>query len=443
MDETRNVIYYFSSNNIINYIEDKDDTNTLKFLCPKELNKPEHKFSYFRPFENYFKTHEDLIRFKKDFSKDCNEIKSVNISTQYRKRDPIIYKNYYSHNDAVYHMLKCKNKKEQLNVFEKVSKDEFLISERCLNSGLMCINLNYKFDPKSDIPLPPTQSYGYDFSRFYANILPIISIPTKQGIVSILTSVIFGKLKFGIYRVKLTYDNVLSNIFNPSKLDHYTSGTLNDLYKIKDNYHITFTLLEPTEEFNYNALVYEYEDLIEGKTLFRNWLTEMEQLREKLPKNRLVKHLMTTLAGSLMSFNKIYVDDISNYDAQNKHNHTDSEYKILDVVDGKYILAKCDDAFKHGLARLKPYLMAYARTYMMKFLIKNKLSNDVIRIHTDCMIMPYPVDFTKMNLEYYPKPESKTTGLLSFHNVNSIYHVCVKCNKEFRFKEFEVHLCEL
>ena len=119
--------------------------------------------------------------------------------------------------------------------------------------------------------------YAYDFSRFYANILPIISIPTKQGVVSILTSVIFGKLKFGIYRVKLTYDNVLSNIFNPSKLDHYTSGTLNDLYKIKDNYHITFTLLEPTEEFNYNALVYEYEDLIEGKTLFRNWLTEMEQ----------------------------------------------------------------------------------------------------------------------------------------------------------------------
>ena len=61
------VIYYFIKDNIVNYIEDNDNNNSLKTMNPKELNKPENAFHYFRPFEPFRNTYEDLIKFKSIF----------------------------------------------------------------------------------------------------------------------------------------------------------------------------------------------------------------------------------------------------------------------------------------------------------------------------------------------------------------------------------------
>ena len=55
------VIYYFIKDNIVNYIEDNDNNNSLKTMNPKELNKKENKLHYFRPFDPFRNTHEDLI----------------------------------------------------------------------------------------------------------------------------------------------------------------------------------------------------------------------------------------------------------------------------------------------------------------------------------------------------------------------------------------------
>jgi hypothetical protein len=437
------VIYYFIKDNIVNYIEDNDNNNSLKTMHPKELNKPENAFHYFRPFEPFRNSYEDLIKFKSIFSVWCDEIKSIDLSTQYRKYKPIDYKSYHSHDDAVLFTLKRKNKTEDLKAFQKVSKDEYLVFERCFNAGLNCLNLEYKYDKKDEEKQKPFECYGYDFSRFYAHMLTKISIPKSQGRLCTFENIEIGKLQFGIYRVQINYENKdFTNIFNFSKINnHYTSSTLNYLDKIKSMYGITFILLKPTEEFNYNALVYDNvkTDLVEGKKIFKNWLEELEKIREKLPNNRLVKHLMTTMWGSSIAYKKEFVDDISEYDATWQHKSDISEYKILDNKDDKYIMVKCDDAYKHGLARIKPFLTAYARQYMMKFIIDNGLSNDVIRIHTDCLILPYKFDFTKH--EYHPKAEDKSTGNIVFHNAIHYYHVCTKCNCQYRYNDLKNHIC--
>lgn len=39
-----NIIYYYYSNSQIYYIRDDDDTNELKTICYRELNKPKINF---------------------------------------------------------------------------------------------------------------------------------------------------------------------------------------------------------------------------------------------------------------------------------------------------------------------------------------------------------------------------------------------------------------
>ena len=107
-------------------------------------------------------------------------------------------------------------------------------------------------------------------------------------------------MDFGIYRVNIEYTNKdFTNIFNLSSENHYTSSTLYYLNKIKDKYGLKLTLLDD-DEFDYNAFTYNIKDLILGKTLFKNWFKSLETIKKQFPKNRLVKHLMSSLWGDIM-----------------------------------------------------------------------------------------------------------------------------------------------
>jgi hypothetical protein len=276
------VIYYYSTEKENHFID--DDSDELKSVEKINFNFAENKYHCFRMFEDYETTHTDLIRFKKDFNKWVEEIKSVKIQVGRKKKYYYLnYKKYFNHNDAVYYYFSSKLCKEKLELFESINEDEFYIFERCLNSGLICLNLDYKNKP--------TQCYGYDFSRYYTKLLLSLRIPTSQGRKLTLDKVDFSNLEFGIYRVKIEYTNKdFTNIFNFSSENHYTSSTLSYLNKIKETYGLTLTLLTD-DEFDYNAYIYDKDDLILGKTLFNDWFKSLEKIREQFPKNRLVKHL--------------------------------------------------------------------------------------------------------------------------------------------------------
>ena len=294
-----NVIYYYTNNELACYIEHGDDLNEYKTIDIKELNKPEHKFHSFGLLDGYEKNHESLIRFKQNMITWMNEIKSVTVLTKFKKHYNLKYYKYFSHNDAAFLEFKRHNK-EMFDEMEFMNKEEYYIHERCRNSGLMTLNNDFKNKP--------TQCYGYDFTRFYVHQLLNMKIPKKQGKKESLKIVEYGKLKFGIYRIHISGNKQFLNIFNTCKEHHYTGSTINQLYKYKDKYDLTFELLEPDEQYNYNALIYEYSDLIRGSDVFKVWFDELEQIRSKFPKNKLVKMLMTTLWGQLTSFKKVYIE---------------------------------------------------------------------------------------------------------------------------------------
>jgi len=428
------VIYYYVEYKEIYYIEDSDDSNELKTLSFLKINKPENKFHSFRMFEDYTRCQQDLIRFKTNFTNWVEEIKTVPLKTKSKKYYRLDYKSFFNHNGAVFHFFKSKNKNEDLDQFEPVSQDEFLIFERCYNAGLICLNLEYKKQP--------TQCYGYDFSRYYTHLLKSMRIPKSQGIKKDLDSVEFGKLDFGIYRVKIEYTNkALTNIFNFNSDNHYTSSVLNYLESIKDIYGIKLTLLKTDSDYNYNALVYDEKDLIKGEKLFKDWFKALESIREQFPENRLVKHLMSSLWGTLTSFNKVYTEDLSEYDATYLDDLEESEHKIIKHKDNHYVLVKASNAFNHSLARIKPFLTAFGRLKLMKLIIEQNLDKDIVRLHTDGLVFNKPVDFESMGLSYYPKPENKTTGLIKYHNAVYGFHICPNCGCEFRYKDFKNHKC--
>ena len=419
------LIYYYVKNEKVVYMTDENDEikemDIINIQC-KGIRK-------FRLLDGYDSEYEALRRFKKDFNEWCDNLKTVAIKTKTGKYYRLDYKKYYSHKDAVFRFWKKFVDKDVLKKFEDIKDKEFYIIERCGNGGLITLNLNYKEKI--------TQCYGNDFSSFYPNLMKDMQIPYKQGKILNLESVTFGKLKYGIYRVKITYEKEeFTNIFNFSKLNHYTSTILNSIFKYKDLFGLKFKLLEADDEYDYNALTYEYSDLTHGKTLFSEWLNTLLKLKKEIPKNRLLKHLLSTLHGTLNSFKKMEIDKnlSEDYDCSHIHDADKSEYKILGFNEnGNYKCVKSSEAYNYNFARLKAFLPSFGRKRMFEFVIKHDVLNNIIAIHTDRMALNKNIDFSKL-CEYYPLPEKKSTGKIIFHNSINYSHICQKCNEQYLYK---------
>jgi hypothetical protein len=68
---------------------------------------------------------------------------------------------------------------------------------------------------------------------------------------------------------------------------------------------------------------------------------------------------------------------------------------------------------------------------MTAIILSNNLDDNVIRLCTDGIVLNKEYDFSQM--DYYPKPEAKTTGLIKWHHVNSYFHYCPKCKEEYKY----------
>lgn len=429
MDTEYNVIFYYRENGNMKYIHDIDKTNELFSIDIKEINKSKNKYHSFMMNQGYEKTHEDLIRYKNDFNIYHKEIMNEWIKTKSGKSFKLDYKKYHNHNDAVLYYFLSYNDKGFMDTYESIAEYEFYIIERCYNAGLITLNLDYKNKP--------TQCYGSDYSRYYTNLLLDIKIPIKRGELLKLTE-IPKKLEFGIYRIRITYKNSsFTNIFNFSLEHHYTSTTLSYLFGIKAEYGLEFELLEPDDEYNYNALIYTNDKLISGKSLFKDWFKSLEDIRKKHNDNKLLKHLMSSVWGSLSSYNKIYLENTENYDISFMDDNEPSEYKILGMTEeGEYKAVKSSNAYKTPLARLKPFLTAFGRLKIMKLIRDCNVEDSVVRIHTDGIVLSRNFAFESHNATYYPKPENKTTGLMVFKNAVYGFHKCLKCEELFTYKTF-------
>lgn len=426
------VVVYFEMKN--HFIKCYDGVNIFE-IEPK--SKDFKTCNYFEMFKGYNATEEDLIRFRSDLIRWSDELQQETKMPKYFE-----YINNSSHSNAVeyfYHLMenkihtsKSKDTQRQIDNMrniEHVNFEEFLFMEDCYNNGIMTLDPKYK-----DVE---TMCYGYDFTEFYPSILNCIpfglSFASKQGTQYKLTELDYAKAKYGIYRVKITCNHPhFKKVFAFSKKHTYTHYSLKFAYEHKEMFDVRFELIQDVE---YNALIYEPSCLVKTDFIFDRWFKTLKEIKDRYKQekrdNKLIKHLFTSLWGSLCKYWKIYVDDttedkITDYD---KYHLLNSKPKVK-MVDGiptaYYTDCYCskEQPYKFEMARLKPFMLSVCRNIVGGLLIRNKLLDNTIRIYIDGIILDKEHTFLDA---YKPIPEAKNTKVLTWYN--QVYNNETRANK--------------
>ena len=395
----------------------------------------------FRLNDKYEATDDDLIQFRKDFTAFNLELRKP----YFKNKDKTVFKvdmlNFNSTNDAVLNCAMVNSDQERINKIPGINCREFIMLENCYSCGLMTLDKSYL-----EVPF---ESYGYDYSKFYYYMMKKIKIPESAPVFYVMEELDYEKLDFGFYRVRVNCNNKdFMKVFNFNKTHHYTHNTLKLLYKHKEKYNITFQLLPPDSEYNYNMI--HYEKTVELKTLMKGWFKIVDTLLKECSKsNWLVKTLISQAWGTLSKYKKHHVtkEESKDYDWEHLKNISTTEkyeYYAHSFENGKFTMIEAKKAFAYGgLARIKPFLTEFARGYVFNMLSSNNLASSVCRVHTDGLCMKHPVDFKALKLDYFPIPEAKSTGTLKFMNLNCYYHVCSKCDVEYSYCKTKPHKCSL
>ena len=182
--------------------------------------------------------------------------------------------------------------------------------------------------------------------------------------------------------------------------------------------------MELQEEFNFKIELivddkpnaYIYPKGIRSSTVFAVWCDKLYKVKLLYPKNKLIKHLLSSLHGSLSRSNNI-IRTYAQVEAEGLKISIDdsSDYKIIDYVcnDDKeyYKLQDMKNPYRYNF-RLKSFLTAYGRVKIAEVAQTNL--NNCIRIQCDGIVFNKEV---KLNFPLLIK-DPKTTGTILWENVN-------------------------
>jgi hypothetical protein len=450
MNVKRDVRFFYQVGQDIFYLNDGDDDN-LKKETIKQKIKNAYNINYFEAFKGYECNVEDLKRYRDDFNKEALELVELKNTKDKKEALKIYYKKYYKHENAVMFVfgMRSTNILKSLRI-QNIIFNEFHIYEMCNNGALMTLSNEYK----NKI----IKSYGYDHSSYHPTLLASdyytsesekigqtfvgddFKFPIKQGkFINIKIDLCkdnkdyedtnddnnydYTKLKYGIYYCKIICDNPdFRKVFAFNKDNYYPHYDVIFACKYKKVFNIKTTNLA-------SVVIYEDEDLIYSHEIFKDWYNGLSQLKKDYPKNKLLKHVFSSLWGSLIRFEREFREDgeIFNMDVSDIDDKVRTEYKVINEKHYKcdksktqhktlYEVIKSDKPYSNNLARLKPFFTSFLRVNIGELCIKENILNNVIRIHTDNITLNKPHDFT--HLKYYPIKEDKTTGCFLWKNVN-------------------------
>ena len=278
--------------------------------------------------------------------------------------------------------------------------------------------------------------YSFDYPKCMSS--DKLFIPNKAGKEYKLKE-LPKELKTGFYRVKITCkDRNFCKLFSFSKKDTYTDRSVMQALKFKDEYNVK---IELNQNLKYNCYLYADEDLERGSLIFKKWFTVISGLKEKFPKNGIVKFMGSSLYGQIEAKHEIYkteeevVNEKLDIGARAPHRYIVNGYKVYGIEGEKnykklYCLTDTENAREINM-RLKSFLTAYCRnktsricTGQMRFgkdAIKNVKHdlNNIIRIHTDSATFRTKQD--DLNDISDLKFEDKSSGLIRWVNVCT-YH---------------------
>jgi hypothetical protein len=288
--------------------------------------------------------------------------------------------------------------------------------------------------------------YGYDYSSQYPAILACegLQIPTKRGIEKTITTIDFGKLEVGYYKVKvISNDERFQKVFLFSKLNVYTHTSLMfaNACKTKQGYDVNFELIE--EDNNcYVYGKYKKDDITRGSAIFGKWFKYLFELKETFPECKVIIKLITSsLWGRLAEHNRLFRTDEEIVE-QNLDVSLDFDpnhkYYIRNVTQNKRGDDLCEivnskKPYHFNIARIKPFLLSKSREMIGKVAIK--YIDSVIRIHTDNVTFNEEHDDVVFQSKTFKlTKEEKTTGLIEFRYVD-----CYKnyTNEKYTTKGFD------
>ena len=437
------VISYPNQNGLYTIIDSL--TEEIKDNIGVKQIRDTKKYPYrYEMFKNGTATHDGLREYLKKFNSCCKELRE-------RKQAFVDYKKYYHNNIAVNQVFFENSRHFDFTALENISMVELKWINKCPNGGIMYAKQGeYK-------------SFGYDFKSFYPRILGSrtdgfsFKFPTKQGKEHKFKKLSFNKsLKFGYYRVKITSDHPDSaKLFCFSKYNVYCNYSIEFVVNHLSAFGFRLELVVDGEP---NAYIYDNDCLIESHKIFNSWYFKLSSMRKDFPKNMLLKDLMSSLSGHLMTYNteNLNMNDFQDEGKINIHNTCyymtngnipeDKEYAIFEAVNlddeeqSYYKILDLKNPMKYPVGRFKSFLMAFSRNITATACLIDV--ENVVRIHTDGITFNKEQDFSKYT--DIPKdfifPEDKTTGTINFKNVNSYFHIC-GCGYSAKFEEFKNHSC--
>ena len=288
---------------------------------------------------------------------------------------------------------------------EQITLEEYEWFEKPYNAGML-FTVEGIYD----------DCYGYDFKNCYGSILGHSNseflISEKEGLLKQINTIPKNP-QYGLYKCRIISTN---SIFN--KFFHFNKNNVYTHYDIKTvrlfqskykNVEIELILDEP------NAYVYDSKKLIKSNKIFNRWFDIITEMKNELKGNCFVKFLSSSLWGFLSKKNIKIVDEEELFEME-------EEPEVIDIIsrkDGKlkYKVLDMNKPIYNTNFRLKPFITSYVRHKMFKVVFDNDLFDNVLRIHTDGIILNKFFDFSNQyNGELIP--EEKTTGKIEFKNIN-------------------------
>ena len=403
----KNIRYYYEFNYTVYYMNSNDTSILHEETKLDKYKNIKNGYKYFEAFKSYDASHDGLIKYKYDFEIWNNEIKLL----QYSEKE--------CHKHAVLStfLRVSTNLINSLNI-PYIKYLEYKFYEKCYNGAL--ISLDEQHINKL------IYSYGYDYSSYFPNLLSIsdFEIAISEGREIKINELNYDNLQYGIYNCSITTKNTKFNkVFAFSKNSYYTHYDILFAYNNKEKFDIEIKL---NTSCNYNALV--YDKTIKSSKIFKPWYNLLTTYKSQFPKNKLVKHLFSSLWGYLIRFNGRYFteDEIIDLDVSYEHDEHETEYKIIDetrkvnkngCINTTFLCIKTNaKLYDREMARIKPFFTAFQRNFIGQMIIDENIIDKLIRIHTDGIVLKDEHDFTHLN--YYPNPEDKTTGLILWYNCN-------------------------
>lgn len=357
----------------------------------------------------YDASDDSLRRYAADFKQWNHELMN-------NKQVAIVYSKYYSDRAAV-QLTFNRLCKESLRTFPAIEYTEHTWMRSTFNAGLF-----YGKPGTYDF------AYAYDFKSFYPTTLcdPEVEfkIPNGPGAQTKLKRLPekATDLRYGFYKVVIRSEHPdVCKVFSFSKSDTYTHISLAFAMRQKERFNFTIKLNKSAE---YNAYLYDEQSLVPTEKIFGQWFRTLSAIREQYPKNKLVKHLSSSIVGHLSQIKRVTCDEnqIGDYDVSVNADDDGSEYIVDNITyhaDGSecFYLMKRNDCYRCNF-RLQPFLTAQARVLIARVALKN--IDKVVRIQTDGIVLTECLYSRVPNLFAEPKYTTKRGEQLVIKHVNDL-----------------------